>query len=199
MKYLAWSLIIVGLMAIFFGFESCHHERAVYLASHPSFPPEADLDASTMDEISIFSTCGGIIVLCLGLYLRSRTGSGSAAWRMAERMTFSRSRFCPKCGRPLKTSECIKEERPGFSPRLKCGDCDVRVSYSGMIIISIGVCIVFAAIGTLCVISTFGFVGAASLLLLPVGLGLCGAGALQSDRQMRKAKEYFSRCSQPPK
>jgi hypothetical protein len=73
MKYLAWALILIGLVAILLGFESCHYERAAYFASHPDFAStDGDMNESDAEEVFIFVAGGGTIIFCTGLYLRSR-------------------------------------------------------------------------------------------------------------------------------
>lgn len=73
MKYLAWALIIIGLAAILFEFESCRHERDVDIASQatrPGMNTEGDPAAFAFDETFIRVVSGGIVVFCVGLYLR---------------------------------------------------------------------------------------------------------------------------------
>lgn len=75
MKYLAWALITIGLASILFGFGSCRHVREFYTASQARdlhMNTEGDPVAMASAEKSICVTGGGIIIFCVGLYLRSR-------------------------------------------------------------------------------------------------------------------------------
>jgi hypothetical protein len=188
MKYLAWALIIIGLAAILFGIESCRNVREFYSASQVKdlrMNSEGDPVAMASAEKFISVIGGGIIMFFTGLYLRSWARPDSAIWRSAEYLTIRRLRFCPKCGRPLRAGECKNDMLFGTFPRLLCGDCNVAVERSGMLIFVIGFFLIL-----------IGFLDPDSVgfFVLP-GLPMCLLGLLQWNNQLRKARQYLSKHS----
>lgn len=83
MKYLAWALITIGLAAILFGFESCRHVREFYTASQAKdlhMNTEGDPVAMASAENFIRIVGCGIVVSCVGLYLRNPKKRAEAKW-----------------------------------------------------------------------------------------------------------------------
>ncbi len=51
-------------------------------------------------------------------------------------------RFCPRCGKALRDSDCEKQTKYGFVMQLRCGDCHVPTEYSGSVFVVIAVILI---------------------------------------------------------
>ena len=189
MKYLAWTLIIAGLISILCEFESYRRSYTANVSKDIGQPSrDADENATPFGEGErfIYLMGAGIVAISAGLYLRSRARSDSGTARLAERLTITRLIFCPNCGRPLRINESTNAKLLGFIPRLICGECKVGTEWSGAAIFGVGFVLAF---------SGFLFIEAISLIafiLIFAGLVACLIGIVRWERQSSKAKRYIA-------
>jgi len=195
MKYLAWVLILAGLVSILCEIESCRRSYSAR-ASAGAIQPyvDADADAITEEEQFIWIIGGGIVTTCLGLYLRSRLHPDFPAAKLAERLSITRLIFCPKCGRPLRINESCRIRLLGFVPRPICCDCKAATEFSGAAIFGMGVVLAFGG----------GFLFLDGMFPIPfisilIGLSSCLIGIVRWQRQFSKAKRYTSQQMTKPK
>src|SRR5439155_21266025 len=105
--------------------------------------------------------------------------------------------FCPKCGKPLRRSECLRGKQFGIVPRLLCPECKSYVERSGALAFASGVALLLGAIlGPLTSEGWPDMVIASTCISAPIRLCLFLVGILALDRQARKAKHYVSAHNQ---
>jgi hypothetical protein len=201
MKYLSWTLIVIGLATILFGFVSCNHAANASDAGRAYTDSEGDATPFIVYTRFIYTTGAAAIIVSLGLYLRTWARPEFSISRLAAHSTILYPRFCPKCGKPLRCTDCDKFKSPGFISRLVCRDCGVPVEYSGARVFAV------AVILTVCsfLISSFGMnynhgvifvLAIIAIFSIPIGLILCLISFFVMQRQFSKGRQYFS---MPPK
>jgi hypothetical protein len=189
MKYLARAFWLLGIASLVFGLVSCWR----YQGSKYSLPPVRDTDGDYRPYVAFagFFTgmLGGAVALSLGIYLRGCAKQARSSASVNEVLMVLRPRFCPKCGKPLRMSDCNWGTQFGFVPRLLCSECKVYAEHSGAIVFGLGVLLLLRA----CLIPAPERLEALSVISVPVGICLFLIGIIRMDRQHRKAKKYASR------
>jgi hypothetical protein len=186
-KYLAIAFLILGIVCITFG---CHHSDI------PSGAPNTDTEgARSLADIEHFcsATLLGLVAIVFGLYFADRARAGRAVIHGSAALALTRPRFCPKCGKPLRMSECKRGKQFGFIPRRLCPECGSFVEQSGARIFGLGFVLLFWAIfGGFRWEGAPDFVLATACIAGPIGFILFVAGAGIVDRQFRLVKRYES-------
>ena len=95
-------------------------------------------------------------------------------------------RFCPRCGKGLRDSECEELARFGFITQLRCKICHVPVETSG------GVFLTICAI----LISLSYFIIALDRAFFQIACGFFAFGALRYIRQYRAQQKYKHRVEE---
>src|SRR5882724_3968612 len=89
-------------------------------------------------EKSARTICLAIVVLSTGFYFLDRLRRRESFVDSNSALLLTRSRFCPKCGKPLRKNECGRTKQLGLIPRLLCPDCRCYVEESGARIFLLG-------------------------------------------------------------
>ena len=189
MKYLARIFIGTGVLCMILGLVSCWQDPDPGHSPPPGF--DADGDHRPYLAFGRFFTwmAGGAVAVCVGFYFRGDATQGSSLLSRADVLTLIRPCFCPRCGKPLRLSDCRSGKQFGFLPRLLCSECMVYAEYSGAFIFSLGVLLLLRAF----LLPVPAQLEALSLISVPAGVCLVLVGTIRLDRQYRRAKKYASK------
>ena len=187
MKYLWMAFVALGLVSFAFAFRT---------SDIPVPAPNTDLEGArglSLLERRCRGISVGIVALAFGFYFLERERTSQRVAHISSTLLLTRSRICPKCGRPSRRSECLRGKQFGFIPRRLCPECGGYVEQSAARILALGFALLFWAIlGAFAIQGAPDFVLAPACISAPLGAILFGLGLVVFDRQFRRVKHYIS-------
>lgn len=198
MKYLGIAFLIWSIAIVGFAFKK---------SDFPTSAPGTEARGLAVMERRCRGILLGMTVLLVGVYLLDRSRSSQALAHAGAALMITHTRFCPKCGKPSRKSECARAVPKASSgiwkqfwiiPPRSCPECGSYVEMSAVRILGLGFVLLFWG-----ELSCFGFQGVPDFVLAPACIsGLLGIvvfpiGLLVHERQFRKIKHYLAAHKAP--